>query len=141
MDPVVRLPFDLAAREYNKLPKLPGLTNWTFKCNKKREYRLVLEYWVATGPAQYKGDYIRSGGHGVVAGVRSNVAQKFEKRDITVAEIHYDESVDSWIFSDLEGKYYRAPWANAFQNPNYPHHKSRDEVTTILRSCSKLIIS
>jgi hypothetical protein len=135
-----QIPFNLPKREYTKQTKLPGLTNWMAKCNKKRGYRLVFEYWVATGPAEYRRGYVHSGGHGVSGGVLSNQAQKFEKRDITVAAVYFDREIDSWIVRDLDGKFHRAPWPNAYQNPAHPHHRSREEVEAVLKKCQELTI-
>ncbi|QKF93494.1 hypothetical protein QKU48_gp0036 [Fadolivirus algeromassiliense] len=134
-------PFGLKKNEYEKLKKLPSVTNWHAKMNKKRNYGLVIEYWHATGPAEMnKNGYLKSSGFGYSGGAKSSVAQKFEMNDYDVTDIHFDEDCDSWIFKDKEGKFHRMAWPNAYRNENYPHHESRKEVDDIIAGCNGVTI-
>jgi hypothetical protein len=126
-----QLPFDLNQIAYKKLIKLPGITNWTFKMNKKRNNSLVVDYWT---PGDSKNI-----GQGYVAGCKTTPTA-YVKNEIDVSEIHYDDKCDSWILKSKSGVFYRAPWPNAYRNPDYPHHSSRADVNTIIASCSNLKI-
>lgn len=132
------LPFGIPDKEYIKNTKnLKSLTNWSAKCDKKNSYGLTVDYWSATGPSKSGGRT----GHGMAAGVRTVAEQNFEHHSITnIISIYFDAKCDSWILMAKTGTFYRIAWANAFQNPRYPHHKSRDEVNQILRSCQQLTI-
>lgn len=139
------VPFSLSKREYQKLFKIKPITNWTTKMNKKRNHGLVFEYWTSTGPAEpvyrhgnvhYKG----SAGTGYTSGAKDTTVKKFEKNDIDVKEVHYEPECDSWILKDTDGNYHRAPWANCYRNPSYPHHASRDEVNNVFTTCTGLTV-
>lgn len=136
------IPFGLKKNEYKKLTKLPSLTNWSAKKNKKKNDGLVIDYWIATGPAEMKdnGYYKGNAGVGYTAGAKSTQIQKFEQKDIDVVEVHFDNKSDSWIIKDKEGKFYRIAWPNAYRNENYPHHASRQEVDDIIASCNGVTI-
>lgn len=132
-------PFGLSKFNFRKLiksvkKKERSLPNWTLK-TKKETGRLYVSYWSDAGPAEYKGEYAK-GGYGMVGGIKSQVARKFENHTLYVDEVHYDEELDAWIIKadlgpDVE-EFYRLSWANAYQNDNYPHYKSRDEVNKVI---------
>lgn len=134
-------PFGLKKTEYKKLTKIPSLTNWHAKKNRKRNNGLVIEYWVATGPAEInKNGQLKSSGFGYSSGSKNSVPQKFEQRDIDVTDIHFDQECDSWIIKDKDGKFHRMAWPNAYRNPKYPHHESRSVVNDIIISCNGVIV-
>ena len=133
-------------KELRKLQKLPSLTNWTIKYNKKRGSRAVIEFWKSCGRPEikhygYNGPvYKGKVGIGYKNGVISKCAEKFARDDYTIIEIYFDKVSDSWILTDSKGEFHRASWANAYRNKKYPHHKSREEIDQILSTCDGSII-
>lgn len=134
--------FGIAKPAYTKLTKLPSLTNWHAKKNKRKNNCLTIEYWTAVGPAEmdWHRHYKGHAGVGFQAGVKTNQVQKFEQRMIDVVEVCFDEGCDSWILKDKEDKFYRVAWPNAYRNENHPHHASRKEVDDIMASCTGVTI-
>ena len=113
---------------------------------------LVIEYWTSNAPVQKSGGYYdRAGnkyystyksnsGKGVICWSFNNTVMNFEKSEIIVSEIHFDIETCGWICKDKNGQYYRIAWPNAYQHPKYQHHLSRNEVNTIISSCSNIKI-
>lgn len=126
------IPFGFSTmRQYVKTRNVPSLTNWRVMKNKSFNGCLTIEMWKADRAGT-------SVGRGVTSGAKSIAPQAFSRERINVAEIYFDDEVDSWVCKSKEGTFYRIAWANAYRNDNFPHHKSRKEVNDIITSCNNL---
>lgn len=110
------------------------LKNWRAKADPHFGNRLVVTQWIPG-----KGTSV---GVGVSSGVRASASTTFGKEQIQMQAVWYDRETDSWIFQkfikkgdDSPQKYYRAPFANAYQNEKY-HCQNRGEINS---ECGKAI--
>lgn len=126
-------PFGLVERNITQTVKRATvLKNWKIKADLHQNNFLIVTQW-----APGKGTSV---GVGASSGVRSAVSSTFGKEQFRASEVWHDRETNSWIFKRHQGKddegspkFYRAPYANAYQNEKY-HKQTPGEINA---ECAK----